>query len=154
MSVDLVGCPPSVLADDCSDGRESVLLGGWHESPESSDVTTQDDKIKGFNTSPVLSDVIECVGHGKTRDEHVGCASPLLSDDRSAGHESGLFGICHASSESFEAIAENNKIKGFNASPVLTDAIERFAHGEISADHVGSAPSVLFDGCSAGHVSS
>eukprot|EP00973_Karenia_brevis_P034267 4727681-Karenia_brevis.AAC.1 len=69
--------------------------------------------------------------------DHVGRASPLLSDVCSAGHEPVLFGNCHASSESFDAIAENNKIKGFNAPPDLSDAIECFAHEETSAEHVG-----------------
>eukprot|EP00973_Karenia_brevis_P075154 10440557-Karenia_brevis.AAC.1 len=62
--------------------------------------------------------------------DHVGSPSPVLSDDCSAGHEPILFGICHASSESFDAIVEDEKIKGFNASPVFSDATECLAHGE------------------------
>eukprot|EP00973_Karenia_brevis_P000789 109572-Karenia_brevis.AAC.1 len=73
--------------------------------------------MKGFNASPVLSDAIGCFAHGKMSVDHVGRASPVLSDDCSAGHEPVLFGICHPSPESFDAIAEDDKIKGFNASP-------------------------------------
>eukprot|EP00973_Karenia_brevis_P088758 12310326-Karenia_brevis.AAC.1 len=72
--------------------------------------------------------------------DHVGRASLLLSEVCSAGHEPVLFGSCHASPESCDAISEDNKIKGFNASPELSDAIECFAHGETSDDHVNRAP--------------
>eukprot|EP00973_Karenia_brevis_P014336 1952960-Karenia_brevis.AAC.1 len=73
-------------------------------------------------------DVIECFAQGQVSFEHVGRAPPVLSDDCPAGHEPVLFGICQVSPESFDVTSEDDKIKGFNASPVFSDAIDSVTH--------------------------
>eukprot|EP00973_Karenia_brevis_P064575 8971859-Karenia_brevis.AAC.1 len=150
-SLDQVGRTSSVLSDAYSAGHEPVLFGTRHASPESFDAIPEDDMTKSFNALPVTLDAIECATHEKASDNHDDRPSPVLSDDCSAGREPVLFGICHTTSESFEVITGNDKIKGFNASPVVSDAIECFAQEEMSVDYDGRPSLLLSNACSAGH---